>query len=137
MSFLDNMAGQIMEGALGRTSNPLAAGLLQMLNNHPGSIAGLVASCQQQGLGGIVSSWIGTGQNLPISADQIHQMLGSQQVQELAQKAGISTEDANSQLTTLLPSLVDKLTPNGQLPEHSSLLETGMSLLKSFEGNAA
>ena len=85
-----------------------------------------------KGLGSLVSSWVSTGQNLPISADQIQHALGSDQVKELAAKAGISPEAASSHLAQLLPMLVDKLTPNGQVPETSSLLQSGMDMLKGL-----
>jgi uncharacterized protein YidB (DUF937 family) len=83
-------------------------------------------------MGGLVSSWVSTGQNLPISADQIQNVLGSEQVKELAAKAGISPDVVSSHLAQLLPMLVDKLTPNGQVPQTSSLLEEGMGMLKNL-----
>ena len=80
----------------------------------------------------MVSSWVGTGQNIPISPDQIQHVLGSDQVKQLAAKAGMSPEAAGNVLSQLLPTLVDKLTPNGEMPQHSTLLETGMSILQSM-----
>ncbi|MHB1666773.1 MAG: YidB family protein [Thiomonas sp.] len=74
-------------------------------------------------------SWIGTGQNQPVSADQIHQVLGSDTVKELAAKAGIDPTQAASGLSELLPQLVDKLTPGGQIPE-GDLLSQGLGRLK-------
>ncbi len=141
MGLLDNLESTIGSGAvnsvLGCSSNPIAAHLLETINNHPGGLSGLIQSFHDQGLGGIVSSWVGTGQNLPISSEQIQQVLGNERVQQLALKAGISPQMASSTLTQLLPMLVDKLTPNGQVPPHSSLMETGMSLLKSFESSGS
>jgi uncharacterized protein YidB (DUF937 family) len=93
-----------------------------------------VQNFHDKGLGGLVTSWVGTGQNLPISADQIQHVLGSAQVQQLAAKVGISPEAASSQLSQLLPTIVDKLTPNGQMPQSGgNLMEMGMNLLKSLE----
>ena len=89
-------------------------------------------SFHEKGLGGLAASWVGTGQNLPISADQLQHVLGSDQVKQLAAKAGISPDAAGAALTQLLPGLVDRLTPNGQMPQHSNLLEMGMSILQSF-----
>jgi uncharacterized protein YidB (DUF937 family) len=132
MSLLDDLENKAVTGMLGGSSNPLATGLLQMINNHPGGVAGLVQSFHEKGLGEIASSWVGTGQNLPISADQIQQVLGSEQVQQLAAKAGISPEVAGSALAQLLPTLIDKLTPNGQVPQHSNLMEMGMRVLQSL-----
>lgn len=132
MGLFDDMAGKAVSSALGSSSNPLAHQLLQMINDHPGGLSGLVQNFQQKGLGDLVNSWVGTGQNLSISADQVHSVLGSGVVQQLAAKAGISPDAAASSLAQLLPTLVDKLTPNGQLPQQGNLLEMGMELLKSM-----
>ena len=133
MGLLDDLENKAVTGMLGGSSNPLATGLLQMINNQPGGVAGLVQSFHEKGLGEVASSWVGNGQNLPISADQIQQVLGSEQVKQLAAKAGISPEVAGSSLAQLLPTLIDKLTPNGQVQQHSNLMEMGMSVLQSLE----
>lgn len=132
MGLLDGMENKAISSMLGQSSNPLATSLLQMINNQPGGLSGLVQSFHDKGLGGIVSSWVGTGQNIPVTADQIQHVLGSEQVKELAAKAGISTDLASSSLATMLPSLIDKLTPNGQVPDHSTLVQMGMSVLQSL-----
>jgi uncharacterized protein YidB (DUF937 family) len=132
MGLLDEMENKAVTSMLGNTSNPLATSLLQMINNQPGGLSGLMQSFHDKGLGGIMSSWVGTGQNLPITADQIQHVLGSEQVKELAAKAGISPDLASSSLATMLPSLIDKLTPNGQMPDHSNLIQIGMSVLQSL-----
>jgi uncharacterized protein YidB (DUF937 family) len=132
MGFLEDMAGKGMQSMLSGSSNPLAAGVMQMITSQPGGLSGLVQQFHDKGLGSLVSSWVGTGQNLPISGEQIQHVLGSEQVKELAAKAGISPETASSHLAQLLPQLVDKLTPNGQIPATSSLLESGLSLLKNL-----
>jgi len=133
MSFLEDMAGKELGGMLSGSSNPLAAGVMQMINNQPGGLSGLIQQFHDKGMGGLVSSWVGTGQNLPISPDQIQHVLGSEQVKELAAKAGISPDVVSSHLSELLPMLVDKLTPNGQVPQASgSLLESGLSMLKGL-----
>lgn len=137
MSLIDDLGSKAANSMLGDSSNPLATGLLHMINNSPGGLSGMLQSFHDKGLGGLVSSWVGTGQNLPISADQIQHVLGSDQVKELAAKAGISPDMASNALSQLLPTLVDKLTPNGQVPQHSSLLETGMSILNSLKSGSA
>ena len=131
MSFLEDMAGKEI-GGLTNSSNPLVSSVMQMINNQPGGLAGLVQRFHEKGLGGLVSSWVNTGQNLPVSADQLQQVLGSEQVRELAAKAGISPETASSHLAQLLPMIVDRLTPNGQLPPSGSLLDSGLSMLKGL-----
>jgi uncharacterized protein YidB (DUF937 family) len=132
MSLLDDLENKAAGSMLGGSSNPLATGLLQMINRTPGGLSGLVQSFHEKGLGAVAASWVSTGQNLPISADQIQHVLGSDQVKQLAAQAGISSDAAGSALSQLLPTLVDKLTPNGQMPQHSSLLEMGMSVLQSL-----
>jgi len=133
MGLFDDLENKAASSMLGGSSNPLATGLLQMINNQPGGLPGLLQSFHEKGLGGLAASWVGTGQNLPISADQLQHVLGSDQVTQLAAKAGISPDTAGAALTQLLPGLVDRLTPNGQMPQHSNLLEMGMSILQSFE----
>jgi len=137
MGLLDNLENQALGNILGGSSNPLASGLLQMIQNQPGGLQGLVQSFHDKGMGGLVSSWVGSGQNSPISADQVHQVLGSDQVKALAAKAGISPDTAGSAIAQLLPGLVDKLTPNGSVPDHSNVLEMASSMLKNFESKAS
>jgi len=133
MSFLEDMAGKEVSSMLANSSNPLAASVMQMINSQPGGLSGLVQQFHDKGLGGLVSSWVGTGQNLPVSADQLQHVLGSQQVQEIAAKAGISPDMVTSHLSQLLPMLIDKMTPNGQMPQGgSSILEEGMGMLKNL-----
>jgi len=132
MSFLDNLENQAVTSLLGNSSNPLATNILQMIQSQPGGLQGLVQSFHDKGLGSVVSSWVGTGQNLPISADQIHQVLGSDTVKQLAASAGISPDLAGSSIAQLLPTIVDKLTPSGQVGDHSSVMEMVGGLLQSF-----
>ena len=79
----------------------------------------------------MVSSWVGTGQNLPVSGEQIQSVLGSDTVQQLAAKAGISPDTAQSALATVLPMVVDRLTTNGAVPEEGGLLLEGLNFLKN------
>jgi|SRR5262252_92399 len=123
MGLLDNLENQAGTNLLGRSSNSLATSILQMIQNQPGGLQGLVQSFHDQGLAGIVSSWVGTGQNLPISADQIHQVLGSDTVKQLAAAVGVSPELAGPSIAQLLPTIVDRLTPNGQVGDHNSVMQ--------------
>jgi uncharacterized protein YidB (DUF937 family) len=132
MGVFDDLENRAVNSMLGGSGNPLATGLLQMIHNQPGGLSGLLQCFQQKGLAGLASSWVGSGQNLPITPDQIQHVLGSDQVKQLAAKAGMSPEAAGNVLSQLLPTLVDKLTPNGEMPQHSTLLETGMSILQSM-----
>lgn len=112
------------------SQSSLISAALSMLTNQSGGISGLVQQFTAQGLGHVVNSWVGTGQNLPISPSQLQSVLGSEQVQAIAAKAGISPEAAQSGLSQLLPQLVDHLTPNGEVPQQGDLMSKGMELLK-------
>ena len=90
-------------------------------------------SFKDNGLGEIVSSWISRGKNLPISREQILNVLGNDQIQKMAEKAEIPPEDAGGGLAQWFPEIIDKLTPNGKLPE-SGLLEEAMRFFKGKAG---
>lgn len=108
----------------------LMGGVMEMLaNRETGGLGGLVQSFQEKGLGGIISSWVGTGANLPISAQQIQQGIGSDMLQNLAKKVGIPPEELSGTLAELLPGVIDKLTPDGTVPE-GGLLGKGLEFLK-------
>lgn len=96
----------------------LIAGLLAN-GSAQGGLAGLVQQLQAGGLGEQVRSWISTGSNLPVSGDQLSAALGGAGglLGQLAQQAGVSHAEAGDQLSQLLPQIVDRLTPHGQLPE--------------------
>lgn len=130
MGLLDSVVGALAGGQSGGES-PLLNIVMQLINNpQTGGLGGLVQSFQQGGLGDIVNSWVSTGQNLPISAEQIQAVLGGGQLQNIAAQLGMSTEQASGSLADLLPQVVDKLTPNGQVPEGGDLLAQGLDMLK-------
>jgi len=81
-----------------------------------GGLGGLVDKLQQGGLGNLVNSWVGPGQNQPVSPNQLGPALGPDIIKTLAQRSGLSEEELIRQLSQVLPGLVDKLTPNGRLP---------------------
>jgi uncharacterized protein YidB (DUF937 family) len=78
-----------------------------------GGVQGIVAQMEQQGLGGTVRSWVGTGPNQPITEDQIHQAFGSDTVKHLAAKVGLTPQELAAKLSIILPPAIDKLTPGG------------------------
>jgi len=137
MGLLDQLSG-VLGGASGNnneSSTVLVNGLIQLLSggSQGSGLAGLVQGFQQNGLGDLISSWIGTGENLPVSAEQVQAGLGGQ-LQQFAKTTGLSPEAAGSQLAQILPLIIDKLTPNGRLPEgdlQNSLLEQGLNFLKA------
>ncbi|ATG15151.1 DUF937 domain-containing protein [Providencia alcalifaciens] len=95
-----------------------------------GGLAGVVDKFNTEGLGGIVSSWISEGENLPVDASQLMQVFGDSGIQELAQRVGLDPQQATDMVAKYLPTLVDSATPNGELPEHIDLASIGMNLLK-------
>jgi len=105
----------------------------QVLNNRAGGLDGVLKSLQNGGLGDAVGSWIGTGQNTSVTGAQVHSALGSGVIQELASKLGISTVDASSHLSQLLPGIIDHLTPNGEVPS-VGLAGAGRDLVKGLLG---
>ncbi len=132
MGLLDDAAKAAgnLTGGVSEDHANVASGLLQMLSSQSGGLSGLLQTFHSNGLGNLVSSWVGTGQNLPISAEQIESVLGSGQVEQLAAKAGISPDAARSALANVLPQLVDHLTPNGTVPEGNDTVQAGVNFLK-------
>jgi uncharacterized protein YidB (DUF937 family) len=134
MSFIDDLANKMFGGR--GSGNPTVSAVLEMLNNQPGGLSGMLQTFHEKGLGGVVSSWVGTGTNQTISAEQIQNVLGEDRVKQFAAKVGIPPETASAKLAEYLPQVVDRLTPNGEVPT-GNLMEVGKSLLKSFGDKAA
>jgi uncharacterized protein YidB (DUF937 family) len=82
-----------------------------------GGLQNLIGQFTSKGLGDIVGSWVSTGKNLPVSGDQLQNVLGKETIGNLASKLGMDSGALTSQLTNLLPNVVDKLTPDGKVPE--------------------
>lgn len=124
MGLLDIVGGMLggQGAAGGGGQDALLKMVLGMLSDNGqggggGGLAGLLQQLQQAGLGEQVNSWVGTGQNLPVSPEQLQQAFGSDQMSQMAEKMGLSTGDLGAQLSQMLPQVVDQLTPNGQLPQ--------------------
>lgn len=133
MGLLDQVVGAVskMSGQSAQTDNSLLSSVLQLVNNpQTGGLSGLVESFQKGGLAKAVNSWVSTGQNIPVSAEQIQSVLGNEKIQNLASKLGINTNQVSAQLAEVLPQVIDKLTPNGTMPEAGDLLSKGLDLLK-------
>ena len=120
MVLLDSILGQL-QGAASGSDTATQGGLMDAIGgllNDPkvGGLSGLVAAFEQKGLGGVVASWIGTGDNQAISPDQLQSVLGSEQMQAMAQKLGLDSQQVSGHLAQVLPQVIDKLTPHGTLP---------------------
>lgn len=119
-----------------RTRDSSASGILavvQGLAQEHGGLSGLLAKFDEAGLAAQVQSWIGTGSNLPLSAQHVLEVLGEARVGEIARQLGIDPQQAASQLAQHLPQIVDHLSPNGQLPANDLIAAT----LRSLQGRAA
>jgi len=113
-SLLSGMTGQGGSGQV-QESNPLLQIAMQLLTSR-GGLAGLVQQFQQAGLGNQMGSWVSTGQNLPISPEQLLQAFGQGQMQQMAASSGMDVGQRSGGLSYLLPQLIDRLTPQGQMP---------------------
>ncbi|MEQ1766350.1 MAG: YidB family protein, partial [Methylotenera sp.] len=101
------------------------------LFNQNGGLDGILEKFKAGGLAEQAASWVSKGENLPISADQISSVLGSGAIADLAAKFGINPETLTSQIAEHLPTVVDKLTPEGKVTgESSNLLNTVLGLIK-------
>ena len=144
MGLLDGVLGNLVGGLLGgqpaqgaQAQSSLLQVALQLLQQN-GGIQGMLGKLEQAGLGQQAQSWIGTGQNLPIDANAISQIFGQGQLGQIAQQLGITHEEAASQLAHALPQVVDKLTPQGQVPEnHSDLVNQALAILQGGHGGPA
>ncbi|MYN07626.1 YidB family protein [Pseudoduganella aquatica] len=133
MGLLDQLAGQVL-GSLGsQQQDPVPQGDLvntvMGLLNQAGGLQGLLQKLQASGLGDQVASWVGTGENQTVSGNQIADALGSGQLAQIAQQAGLEPEHASAGLAQLLPQIIDQLTPNGAVPQ-DDMVAQGLSLLK-------
>jgi uncharacterized protein YidB (DUF937 family) len=125
MGLLDSVLGALAGGGSqggGGAQGALLNAVVGMLANQGGAggsggLGDLIGKFQQGGLGNVIGSWVGTGQNLPISPDQLNNVLGSDMIGNLAKQLGLSHGDVAGQLSQMLPQVVDHLTPHGQVPE--------------------
>lgn len=141
MGLLDGLLGAIggAQGQATQTNDPkamLVQAALSMLTNQSGTggLGGLLSQFQNAGLSDVVNSWVGNGENQPVSADQVQQALGGGHLEQLAQAAGLSQDEAASHLSEILPELINKLTPNGQVPAAGGGLEDLAGMLGGLLG---
>ena len=141
MSILDTLVdvatNQIANnGHSSMTSNPLLESVIGLVNNQQsGGLTGLVETMTKGGLGEQVSSWVGTGQNLPVTAEQIQMALGSPLVQNMATQMGFNENDMANNLASLLPQVIDLLTPNGEVANDGNLQQLALAGLSSLLSN--
>ena len=107
----------LLDGVLGGV---VGAGLTQVVSGYiekNGGLQGVLAQFEKQGLGDKMQSWIGKGANLPISPDQVRSVVGSDLLQQLSTRTGLSVGDLTQKLAQVLPQAVDKMTPDGVIPK--------------------
>jgi uncharacterized protein YidB (DUF937 family) len=137
MGLFDTLVDVVSSQAGNAMGNGLLSTVMEMVNNpETGGLKGLVEKVAAGGLGEQVASWVGTGQNLPVSAAQIQSVLGSETVQNIAARFGIDPTAAADSLASMLPEVVNQLTPNGEVPAtDSDLVQQGLTALTGFLGN--
>jgi len=122
MRLLDQVLGRFTsQPSGGQRRNALLDLATALIQGHPGGLAGLVQQFTDAGLGREANSWVGTGQNLPLSAEQLSQVFGQGTVRALGEQFNLSSESASAGLASLLPALIDHLTPNGQVDSETPL----------------
>lgn len=145
---LGNLAGSLLGGGGGQQGgNPLMQIAMQMLMHQGGGqsgsqtqqgvdpnaasmggLGGIMDAFQKGGLSHITDSWVGTGDNLPVSGDQLSQVLGSDKIGAIASQLGMSHGDVAGQLAQMLPQLINHITPNGQVPQDHNMISDALSM---------
>ena len=120
---LESMLG----GVAGGGASSLLPAVMGMIGGESGGANGLeklVGGLQSNGLGDVVGSWVGMGPNKAITPEQVKAGLGPDTIAHLAKQSGMPVGDVVQHLTTILPSLVNNLTPDGKIPDAASLAKS-------------
>lgn len=129
MGLFDSVAGAVLGKMMGDKGG-MAQVALEMFNQN-GGLTGILDKFKEGGLAEEAASWVGKGENMPISAEQISSVLGNTAIAEMAAKFGIDPDTLSSQIAEHLPTVVDKLTPDGEVNDNSgNLLTTVLGMLK-------
>jgi uncharacterized protein YidB (DUF937 family) len=135
MGLLNQLLERIGGGALSSEHHNALLDIVMgvLANPQTGGLQGLLQKFQEKGLGEIASSWVGKGQNHPISPSQVQDVVGEDRIQEIAQKLGIDPARISESLSKLLPEVVDKMTPEGSVPPETPS-EDQLGALKKMLG---
>ncbi len=143
---LNNVMGQVMGGGFqgsmqgtgAQSGNPMLQMVLQLIQQN-GGIGGVLQKFQQAGHGGAAQSWLTPGsQNQPINGDVLQQVLGQGSLAEIAQKFGMSPQQAASGVAQALPGVIDHMTPDGTVPgDHSDQVSQVLAQLQAMKANRA
>jgi uncharacterized protein YidB (DUF937 family) len=134
---LMNLVGQVAGAAMGGGQQgggnaAMVNAIAGMLGQQSGGIGGLVQAFTQNGMAEQAQSWVGTGENMPISPDQVQSVLGGDMIANLASQVGIPPEMASTVVSQVLPMLIDQLTPGGDVPQGDALQNGIGALLGNF-----
>ena len=113
MGLLDSLLGSMIGGSA-QGQNPLLQAALQVIQQN-GGLTGIISKFEHGGMADQVGSWVGTGENMPVTGGQLQEILGTGTIGQIAQQLGLSHGDASSGLAQVLPQIIDKLTPTGQV----------------------
>ena len=135
-SLTGNNQAQAGGSGAGGLDPQVLMGIVAALMNSSGGLSGILGKLQQSGLGDAAASWVGTGNNQAVSPDALGGALGPDLMGMIAQQMGGSREQAAGTMADLLPGLIDKLTPQGQVPDDNGMGALG-SLLGGGQGGGA
>lgn len=129
MGLFDSVAGAVL-GKLGGEKGAMAQIAVDLFNQN-GGLPGVIEKFKAGGLAEEAASWVSTGENLSISAEQVTQVLGSGTVENIAGKLGMNPDDISAKIAEYLPQVIDKMTPNGEVGSDSgNLLTSILGMLK-------
>jgi len=134
MGVLDGLLGKALGGTMGtsgsgQAQSPLLQIALQLLQQN-GGVSGVLDKFRQGGYADQADSWQSTGQNMPVSGNALQEVLGSGSIGQIAQQLGMSHGDAAGGLAQMLPQLIDRFTPDGQIPDnHNDMVAQALAML--------
>jgi len=128
MGLLDSLLGSVIGSGV-QSQSPLLQAALQLIQQN-GGLTGIISKFEHGGMVDEVGSWVGTGAKIPITGNQLQEILGTGSIGQIAQQLGLSHGDASSGLAQILPQIVDKLTPTGQvITGHDDALKQALAAL--------
>ncbi len=133
MGLLDGLLENVLGIGTQQSQGSMLQVALQVLEQN-GGLPGIISKFEHGGMADHVGSWVGTGANMPISGAQLQEILGSGSIGEIAQRLELSHADASSGLAQTLPQVIDKLTPDGQVPaDHGDLVARARAMLEQMQ----
>ncbi|HWZ72248.1 MAG TPA: YidB family protein [Casimicrobiaceae bacterium] len=132
MGLLDGLLGSVLGSGAQQSQGSMLQIALQVIEQN-GGLPGVISKFEHGGMADHVASWVGTGANMPISGAQLQEILGSGSIGEIAQRLGLSHADASSGLARVLPQVIDKMTPDGQVPaDQGDIVARARALLEKM-----